>query len=197
MAKKQEETTAPKVTSLPLPISETPLVIDLPDGQKIVIGKLQPGSVIEVATWRGTGRPDSRTNRLMMGMNNGETSAAQPDSEQTSSTSQSTQASDWKTKATFAAKNLVNKTQAFVSQSLSKLKKEKSVTAQIQPANQESASALASASEVDEWLKKVLEQSEKKTAKALEKKATTPNKAVAPKKATKTVKKTAAKKSKR
>ena len=197
MAKKQEETTAPKVTSLPLPISDTPLVIDLPDGQKIVIGKLQPGSVIEVATWRGTGRPDSRTNRLMMGMNNGETSAAQQNSVQTASTSQSTQASDWKTKATIASKNLLNQTQAFVSQSLSKLKKEKSVTAQIQPANQESASALASASEVDEWLKKVLEQSEKKTAKALEKKATTPNKAVAPKKATKTAKKTAAKKSKR
>jgi hypothetical protein len=191
MAKKQEESTAPKVTSLPLPISDTPLVIDLPDGQKIVIGKLQPGSVIEVATWRGTGRPDSRTNRLMMGMNNGETSAAQPSSEQTASTSQSTQASDWKTKATIAAKNLVNQTQAFVSQVSSKMKKEKSVTAQIQPANQESASALASASEVDEWLKKVLERSEKKTAKALEKKATTP------KKATKTVKKAAPKKSKR
>jgi hypothetical protein len=197
MAKKQEETTAPKVTSLPLPISDTPLVIDLPDGQKIVIGKLQPGSVIEVATWRGTGRPDSRTNRLMMGMNNGETSAAQPDSEQTASTSQPTQASDWKTKATIAAKNLVNKTQAFVSQVSSKMKKEKSATAQIQPANQESASALASASEVDEWLKKVLERSEKKTAKAFEKKAAAPNKAVAPKKATKTAKKTAPKKSKR
>jgi len=197
MAKKQEETTAPKVTSLPLPISETPLVIDLPDGQKIVIGKLQPGSVIEVATWRGTGRPDSRTNRLMMGMNNGETSAAQPSSEQTASTSQPTQASDWKTKATIAAKNLVNKTQAFVSQISSKMKKEKSATAQIQPANQESASALASASEVDEWLKKVLERSEKKTAKAFEKKAAAPNKAVAPKKATKTAKKTAPKKSKR
>jgi hypothetical protein len=133
----------------------------------------------------------------MMGMNNGETSAAQPSSEQTASTSQSTQASDWKTKATIAAKNLLNQTQVFVSQLSSKMKKEKSVTAQIQPANQESASALASASEVDEWLKKVLEQSEKKTAKALEKKATTPNKAVAPKKATKTAKKTAPKKSKR
>jgi hypothetical protein len=191
MAKKQEETTAPKVTSLPLPISDTPLVIDLPDGQKIVIGKLQPGSVIEVATWRGTGRPDSRTNRLMMGMNNGETSAAQPNSEQTASTSQSTQASDWKTKATIAAKNLVSQTQAFVSQLSSKMKKEKSVTAQIQPANQENASSLASASEVDEWLQKVLERSEKKSARALNKKAS------APKKATKTVKKTAPKKSKR
>jgi hypothetical protein len=92
---------------------------------------------------------------------------------------------------------LVNKTQAFVSPVSSKMKKEKSATAQIQPANQESASALASASEVDEWLKKVLERSEKKTAKAFEKKAAAPNKAVAPKKATKTAKKTAPKKSKR
>jgi hypothetical protein len=29
------------------------------------------GSVIEVATWRGTGRPDSRTSRLMLGMSPG------------------------------------------------------------------------------------------------------------------------------
>ena len=197
MAKKQEETTAPKVTSVPLPISDTPLVIDLPDGQKIVIGKLQPGSVIEVATWRGTGRPDSRTNRLMMGMNNGETSSAQPNSEQTASTSQSTQASDWKSQALNTAKKLANQTQTLVSQSLSKLKKDKSVTTKVQPATEENASSLASASEVDEWLQKVLERSEKKTAKVLEKKATTPKKAVAPKKATKTVKKSAPKKSKR
>lgn len=29
------------------------------------------GSVIEVATWRGVGRPDSRTSRLMLGMGTG------------------------------------------------------------------------------------------------------------------------------
>lgn len=46
----------------------SPLVIDLPDGQKLVISNLDPGTVIEVATWRGTGRPDSRTNRLMLGV---------------------------------------------------------------------------------------------------------------------------------
>jgi hypothetical protein len=52
------------------PITETqpPLVIDLPEGQKMVVGKLDPDTVIEVATWRGTGRPDSRTNRLMLGV---------------------------------------------------------------------------------------------------------------------------------
>jgi len=61
----------PKITQLPIPVSETPLVIDLPDGQKLVIGKIATGSVIEVATWRGTGRPDSRTSRLMLGMASG------------------------------------------------------------------------------------------------------------------------------
>jgi hypothetical protein len=72
MAKKKPEPQAPaKVSQLPLPISDSPLVIDLPDGQKLVIGKMAEGSVIEVATWRGTGRPDSRTSRLMLGMSPG------------------------------------------------------------------------------------------------------------------------------
>jgi hypothetical protein len=53
------------------PTAENPLVIDLPDGQKLVIGQLADGSIIEIATWRGTGRPDSRTSRLMLGMANG------------------------------------------------------------------------------------------------------------------------------
>lgn len=72
MAKKKEEAPAePKVSQLPLPATDTPVVIDLPDGQKLVIGQLASGSVIEVATWRGTGRPDSRTSRLMLGMSGG------------------------------------------------------------------------------------------------------------------------------
>jgi hypothetical protein len=68
MARKNEENSAPVVTSLPLPSSDSVLVIDLPDGQKLLVGKMNHGTVIEVATWRGTGRPDSRTNRLMLGM---------------------------------------------------------------------------------------------------------------------------------
>ena len=71
MANQEEQKSAPKVSKLPLPISDSPLVIDLPDGQKIVVGKMTTGSVIEVATWRGVGRPDSRTSRLMLGMGNG------------------------------------------------------------------------------------------------------------------------------
>ena len=75
MAKKTPAPQAPaKVSQLPLPISDSPLVIDLPDGQKLVIGKMAEGSVIEVATWRGTGRPDSRTSRLMLGMSPGKLS---------------------------------------------------------------------------------------------------------------------------
>lgn len=51
---------------------ENPLIVDLPDGQKLVVGKLADGSIIEIATWRGTGRPDSRTSRLMLGMADGQ-----------------------------------------------------------------------------------------------------------------------------
>jgi hypothetical protein len=55
---------------LPLSTVENtpPLMLDLPDGQQLVVGKLPDGIVIEIATWRGTGRPDSRTNRMMLGV---------------------------------------------------------------------------------------------------------------------------------
>jgi hypothetical protein len=60
------------VEGQPLPLSAAyenpPLVLDLPEGQKLVVGNLDPGTVIEIATWRGTGRPDSRTNRMMLGV---------------------------------------------------------------------------------------------------------------------------------
>lgn len=80
MPKKTENSPAPVVTSLPLPSSDSVLVIDLPDGQKLLVGKMAAGSVIEVATWRGTGRPDSRTNRLMLGMSNGDVEAPSSES---------------------------------------------------------------------------------------------------------------------
>jgi len=69
----RDELSQPEVletSKLPLATigSQAPLVIDLPDGQKLVVGNLDPGTVIEIATWRGTGRPDSRTNRLMLGV---------------------------------------------------------------------------------------------------------------------------------
>jgi hypothetical protein len=83
MASKKQEPVAPVVTSLPLPSSDSVLVIDLPDGQKLLVGKMEHGTVIEVATWRGTGRPDSRTNRLMLGMSNADEENSQPQSEST------------------------------------------------------------------------------------------------------------------
>jgi hypothetical protein len=83
MASKKQEPVAPVVTSLPLPSSDSVLVIDLPDGQKLLVGKMEHGTVIEVATWRGTGRPDSRTNRLMLGMSNADEENSQTQSEST------------------------------------------------------------------------------------------------------------------
>jgi hypothetical protein len=68
MAKKSVSAPAPEMSTLPIKQDDSPIVIDLPDGQKLVVGQLANGSVIEVATWRGTGRPDSRTSRLMLGM---------------------------------------------------------------------------------------------------------------------------------
>lgn len=66
------------VSSIPVPPSDSALVIDLPEGQKLVIGKMEEGTVIEVATWRGTGRPDSRTNRLMLGVSFGGPQTPEP-----------------------------------------------------------------------------------------------------------------------
>ena len=165
--KKTEEVGAPKVTNLPLPISDTPLVIDLPDGQKIVIGKMQAGSVIEVATWRGTGRPDSRTNRLMMGMNSGAPAPSVENAPVSNSNKASTPTSNkWQDKVLASFKSFVVLAQLTVKKLISQLKDRKPVATKIQAADTQSASALSSASEVDDWLQKVLERSEKKAAKA-------------------------------
>jgi hypothetical protein len=68
-----------EITTKSLPLSEReenpPLVVDLPDGQKLVVGDIKAGTVIEVATWRGTGRPDSRTHRFMLGISHDEPEA--------------------------------------------------------------------------------------------------------------------------
>ena len=45
-----------------------PVVVDLPDGQKVLLGSISPGTVIEIAAWRGTERPDSRTTRIVLGV---------------------------------------------------------------------------------------------------------------------------------
>jgi hypothetical protein len=40
--------------------------VELPEGHQLVIGELPPGTVVEVATWQGTGRPDETTNRFLL-----------------------------------------------------------------------------------------------------------------------------------
>ena len=83
--KKKAIPNKPIVSRVPLPASDSALVIDLPDGQKLVIGKMGQGTVIEVATWRGVGRPDSRTSRMMFGMSSAEIDIEDPDGEVNSS----------------------------------------------------------------------------------------------------------------
>jgi hypothetical protein len=40
--------------------------LELPEGHQLVLGELQPGTIVEVATWQGTGRPDETTNRFLL-----------------------------------------------------------------------------------------------------------------------------------
>lgn len=51
------------------------LIVDLPEGQKVILGRLPAGTVVEIASWRGTGAPDSRTSRLLLGTASALTSA--------------------------------------------------------------------------------------------------------------------------
>lgn len=45
--------------------------LELPEGHQIVLGELPPGTVVEVATWQGTGRPDETTRRFYMSASGG------------------------------------------------------------------------------------------------------------------------------
>lgn len=49
--------------------SESPseIEITLPEGHKLTIRALDPGSVVEVASWRGTGQPDETAIRMLFG----------------------------------------------------------------------------------------------------------------------------------
>jgi len=40
--------------------------LELPEGHQLVLGELAPGTIVEVATWQGTGRPDETTNRFLL-----------------------------------------------------------------------------------------------------------------------------------
>jgi hypothetical protein len=45
--------------------------VELPEGHQLVLGELPPGTVVEVATWQGTGRPDETTNRFLLSASGG------------------------------------------------------------------------------------------------------------------------------
>ena len=146
MAKKTENSSVPVVTSLPLPSSDSVLVIDLPDGQKLLVGKMAAGSVIEVATWRGTGRPDSRTNRLMLGMSNGEVEGT-PESDTETAQAVNKLSPQY---ALYLLRNIVPLIALGLQKIVVKVKSFKKSDAAIAPVR-----AQESSEEVQEWLNKI------------------------------------------
>ena len=72
----QRETNDPFEVRDATEIPDVPFVLDLPDGQKLLVGEMAPGTVIEVASWRGTDRPDNRTLRLVLGVSHEDDEAA-------------------------------------------------------------------------------------------------------------------------
>ncbi len=216
MANNQNSDQGPKVSKLPLPVSDSPLVIDLPDGQKIVIGKMTQGSVIEVATWRGVGRPDSRTSRLMLGVGNGNVNE---DQETATSSSQTPpkpkKPQDWRIVFYYLAvavefvKSLPWKKMASTLKSKVKFKlpakkskvaqsselAQNEITAPVQSVKiSESKSPTTVDDDIEAWLNKISEKASQKSAPTNSVAKNAPKRASAPKKA---VKKTAKPKAKR
>ena len=146
VAKRTDSSPAPVVTSLPLPSSDSVLVIDLPDGQKLLVGKMTAGSVIEVATWRGTGRPDSRTNRLMLGMSNGEVEGTSENGAEATQTVNKLSPQY----ALYLLRNIVPLVALGFQKIITKVKSFKKGDAAIAPVR-----AQESSEEVQEWLNKI------------------------------------------
>ena len=178
---KSTDSNSPKVSKLPLPATDSPLVIDLPDGQKLVIGKMSQGSVIEVATWRGTGRPDSRTSRLMLGMSSNAPKDAMDSDDAESTQEEKLVAPEsgveryvfltqqfllklWRstkpvlTKVTPATKKLVTKLQARGLPKIKLSKKPKAPRVSVVTAEENT--------EIDAWLNKIAEKAERSVALA-------------------------------
>ena len=153
MAKKSQVPPAPEMTALPMSGGDSPLVIDLPDGQKLVVGNLAAGSVIEVATWRGTGRPDSRTSRLMLGMSSGQEKPAE-----------ATKTEEKKAAPTFVAKvlSLVGKTGSALVSAKKTRGEKKSHAPLVEKVTPPARTS--EVEEVDDWLNSILEKSAKKAA---------------------------------
>jgi hypothetical protein len=154
MAKKSQVPPVPEMTALPMASGDSPLVIDLPDGQKLVVGNLAAGSVIEVATWRGTGRPDSRTSRLMLGMSSAQDKPAD------------SAPSEAKTEASFVSKllgvlrTLIGKAGALRASAKKSRGEKKSSAPLIETVTP--AARTSDAGDVDDWLNSILEKSVKK-----------------------------------
>jgi len=160
MAKKSQVPPAPEMTSLPMTSGDSPLVIDLPDGQKLVVGNLAAGSVIEVATWRGTGRPDSRTSRLMLGMSSAQEKPAD------SAPTEPKKERSFVAKLLVVVRTLISKAEApraSIRKSRGEKKSSAPLIETVTP-----AARTAEAGEVDDWLNSILEKSAKKQASAKE-----------------------------
>jgi hypothetical protein len=191
MAKKSQVPPTPEMTALPMTGGDSPLVIDLPDGQKLVVGNLAAGSVIEVATWRGTGRPDSRTSRLMLGMSSAQEKPADAAGVTGASASEAKKDASFVSKILGAVRTLFGKAnapRAAIRKSRSEKKSSAPLIEKVSP-----AARTSEAGEVDDWLNSILEKSAKKQSseKDVAVKSVTEKKAAPVKK---TVKKAPAKK---
>ncbi len=50
----------------PAPLEGYAATVELPEGHHVTIGELTPGTIVEVATWNGTGKPDDSTKRFLI-----------------------------------------------------------------------------------------------------------------------------------
>ena len=160
MAKKSQVPPAPEMTALPMTSGDSPLVIDLPDGQKLVVGNLAAGSVIEVATWRGTGRPDSRTSRLMLGMSSAQEKPADAANAAGASASEGKKEASFVSKLLGAVRTLIGKAsapRAAIRKSRGEKKNSAPLIEKVTP-----AARTSDAGDVDDWLNSILEKSAKK-----------------------------------
>jgi hypothetical protein len=132
------------------------------------------GTVIEVATWRGTGRPDSRTNRMMLGMSNTEIEAQIQEEEERQEIAST---SGWRGRLQMAqgiAVAVFAKAKSLALGLFAKVRKDKSSDTSAEktstfkslPFVGKSESASTPDDDVQAWLDKI-------TAKSLQKKKTT------------------------
>jgi len=159
MAKKSQVPPVPEMTALPMTGGDSPLVIDLPDGQKLVVGNLAAGSVIEVATWRGTGRPDSRTSRLMLGMSSAQDKPADAAPSESKQESLSSGA-----KVVRVLRAVAGKVVAVLASAKKNRSEKKSSAPFIEKVTP--VARTTEAEQVDDWLNSILEKSAKKLAPA-------------------------------